>query len=133
MRRFIAEAFVAWEKKAPCVSNQSAFEAGWKACARYTPPETPQEDIPYKDIAAATNTVLGKNLSLTDSFKVLIRARWNEGMRLNNFVKVCEIKKLQWEHNPDMKHCLRPETLFGTKMNSYNNEDSTKAALEEWQ
>jgi len=53
--------------------------------------------------------------------RALIRARWNEGYRYNDFYKVHEHQCARWLNDPEMKPYLRPETLYGTKFESYLN------------
>ncbi len=54
-----------------------------------------------------------------------IKARMKEGHTLEDFKKVIDIKVAKWGTNPEMMDYLRPETLFGTKFESYLNETST--------
>ena len=56
----------------------------------------------------------------------LIKARWNEGFRYDDFKKVIDIKTEEWLNDPRMSMFLRPETLFGTKFESYMNQKSAK-------
>ena len=56
----------------------------------------------------------------------LIKARWNEGFRYDDFKKVIDIKTEEWLNDPRMSMFLRPETLFGTKFESYLNQKSAK-------
>lgn len=58
----------------------------------------------------------------TKKTKELIKARWNEGFRLDDFKKVIDIKTSQWLNDTKMNSYIRPETLFGTKFESYLNE-----------
>ena len=51
-----------------------------------------------------------------------IKARLNEGFKLDDFLKVHKIKAEQWLNNKDMNIYLRPETLYGNKFESYLNE-----------
>jgi len=51
----------------------------------------------------------------------LIQARINDGFKLEEFLKVIDIKTKEWL-NTDMEKYLRPETLFGTKFESYLNQ-----------
>ncbi len=53
--------------------------------------------------------------------KTLINARLNEGYKLEDFKKVIDNKTKDWLKT-DMNKYLRPETLFGTKFESYLNE-----------
>ena len=52
----------------------------------------------------------------------LIKARWNDGFVVNDFKKVIDIKTAEWLNNNKMNKFLRPETLFGTKFESYLNQ-----------
>jgi uncharacterized phage protein (TIGR02220 family) len=51
-----------------------------------------------------------------------IKARIKEGHTLEDFKRVIDIKAAKWGTNPKMMDYLRPETLFGTKFESYLNE-----------
>lgn len=59
--------------------------------------------------------------STTKSNQKKINARLDEGFTVDDFKKVIDKKKLQWK-GTDMAKFLRPETLFGTKFESYLNE-----------
>lgn len=52
----------------------------------------------------------------------LIAARWKEGFRLDDFKKVIDRKAADWLNHPKWEKYLRPETLFGTKFESYLNQ-----------
>lgn len=84
-----------------------------------SPNQTPASEIPYESIVNYLNHVCGtKYRTGTERTRSFIRARWNEGFRLDDFKKVIDKKSSQ----PHMKMYLRPETLFGTKFESYLNE-----------
>jgi len=51
-----------------------------------------------------------------------INARLNEGYTYADFCKVIDVKTAQWSRDKHMCKYLRPETLFGTKFESYLNE-----------
>jgi uncharacterized phage protein (TIGR02220 family) len=53
-----------------------------------------------------------------------IKARLNDGYSYEDFIKVIDIKSLKWNNDPKMKDFLRPETLFGSKFESYLNEET---------
>lgn len=55
----------------------------------------------------------------------LIKKRESEGFTLKDFYKVIDNKSKQWL-DTDMEQYLRPETLFGTKFESYLNENSRR-------
>ena len=64
--------------------------------------------------------------STTKKTKSLIKARLDEGFSLDDFKKVIDIKSKQWL-NTKMEEYLRPETLFGTKFESYLNKKESKS------
>lgn len=59
-----------------------------------------------------------------------IKARLNEGFIFDDFKKVIDIKCFQWLQNKEMNRYLRPVTLFGTKFESYLNEEEIKDNIE---
>lgn len=82
-----------------------------------------QEAIPYKEIVEYLNEKAGKQYrDTTPKTRELIKARWNEGFRLEDFKKVIDNKTLLWK-GTEMETYLRPVTLFSTKFESYLNED----------
>lgn len=75
------------------------------------------------DIVIYLNKVTNKDYkSNTRKTVQLISARLNEGFSVDDFKKVIDIKSSQWIKDKDMCMYLRPETLFGTKFESYLNE-----------
>lgn len=78
--------------------------------------------IPYKTIIEYLNDKADRKYKhSTGKTKTLIKARWNEGFALDDFKTVIDKKVSSWSSN-DMSKYLRPETLFGTKFESYLNE-----------
>lgn len=51
-----------------------------------------------------------------------IKARLDEGFTLDDFKKVIDNKTAEWLNDEKMSQYLRPETLFGTKFESYLNQ-----------
>lgn len=88
-------------------------------------PTVDESEIPFKLITDLLNQMSEKNYRhTTPKTQQLIRARWNEGFRFDDFKKVILAKCFEWRDNPDMNKFLRPETLFGTKFEGYlNNSD----------
>lgn len=85
-----------------------------------------KEVIPYVEIINYLNDVAGKNYrSSTRKTKDLIKARWNEGFRLEDFKKVIDTKNNEWKNDQKMKKFIRPDTLFGTKFEGYLNQDTS--------
>lgn len=58
----------------------------------------------------------------TINTKKHIKARLDEGYSLEDFKKVIDIKTLEWLNDKKMNQYLRPDTLFGTKFESYLNQ-----------
>ena len=54
-----------------------------------------------------------------------IRARLAEGFTVSDFKQVIDNKCNDWLRDQKMKEYLRPETLFGTKFESYLNSKTT--------
>ncbi|MFW8599007.1 conserved phage C-terminal domain-containing protein [Enterococcus innesii] len=81
-----------------------------------------KEKIPYSDIIKYLNEATNKSFKVTQKWKDLIKARWNEGQRLDDFKKVIDVKTNQWLNNLEMNKYLRPATLFGNKFDDYLNE-----------
>ncbi|GAA0813474.1 conserved phage C-terminal domain-containing protein [Ligilactobacillus aviarius] len=54
----------------------------------------------------------------------LIKARMNEGFTVDDFKIVIDNKAAEWSKDERMSKYLRPETLFGTKFESYLNQQS---------
>lgn len=64
---------------------------------------------------------------MTDTYFRHMSARIKEGASLDDFKRVIDTKEKKWNVEPeggekDMRQYLRPETLFGTKFQSYLNE-----------
>jgi uncharacterized phage protein (TIGR02220 family) len=80
------------------------------------------DSIPYSKIIDYLNHEAGKSFKVTQKWKDLIKARWNEGQRIEDFEKVIKVKSQQWRNNSEMNKFLRPMTLFGNKFDDYRNE-----------
>ena len=78
---------------------------------------------PFKEIIEYLNNRSGKNYRYTTkATQTHIRARFEEGFSLEDFKRVIDWKTSEWLGNDKMDRYLRPETLFGTKFESYLNE-----------
>ncbi|MGX1430785.1 putative phage protein (TIGR02220 family) [Cytobacillus horneckiae] len=87
-----------------------------------------KEYIPYVEIVNYLNDAASSNYrSSTKKTKDLIKARYNEGFAEEDFKKVIDIKTAEWLKDEKMNKFLRPETLFGTKFESYLNQKGGKA------
>lgn len=108
-------------KKASDIYSSSSFPL----------PDSPSEEegcgegdgaIPYAEIVASLNEAAGTSYRPTSKkTRQLIHARWAEGFRLPDFEAVIGTMSAAWLHDPKMAAYLRPETLFGTKFESYLN------------
>ena len=86
-------------------------------------PEQEQEPIPYAEIITYFNEVAGTHYLLRGKeIKRFIKARWNDGFRLEDFKTVLDKKAGQWKNDAKMSKYLRFETLFSNKFESYLNE-----------
>lgn len=88
-----------------------------------------EPNVPYQEITEYLNNKTGSSYRhSTKKTKDLIKARFNEGFTLEDFKTVIDKKSVEWM-NTDMQKYLRPETLFGTKFESYLNQQvNNKAA-----
>ena len=78
-------------------------------------------NIDYKYIVDFLNSKADTNYKhTTGKTQSLIRARMNEGFTLEDFKQVISNKCNDWK-GTDFEKYLRPETLFGTKFESYLN------------
>ena len=80
------------------------------------------DNIPYKEIIDYLNSKTGKKYrDNVQKNKSLIKARWSEGYRLEDFKQVIDNMVKDWLGTKYAKY-LRPETLFGTKFDGYLNQ-----------
>jgi uncharacterized phage protein (TIGR02220 family) len=90
-------------------------------------------DIPFAQIVGLLNDQSGKRFRHgTEATKRHIRARWNEGYRLEDFQRVIQAKCAEWR-GTEMEKYLRPQTLFGPKFEAYANERSSNLGGKESQ
>jgi uncharacterized phage protein (TIGR02220 family) len=84
---------------------------------------TEKKTIPYADIIQYLNEKTGKSFKPNSRKTMdLIQARFNEGFTLEEFKKVMDLKSAEWQQDARWSKFLRPETLFGTKFESYLNQ-----------
>lgn len=82
-----------------------------------------RDAIPYQEIIDFLNQKTNKSYrASTPSTKKLIKARFTEGFSLDDFKKVITNKCNAWLKDANMGQYLRPQTLFGTKFESYLND-----------
>jgi uncharacterized phage protein (TIGR02220 family) len=90
-----------------------------------------REIIPYLDIINYLNKKTGKNFRAgIEKTERLIKARWNQSFRLEDFKRVIDNRVGKWATDEKMKEFLRPETLFGIKFEGYLNDNGSKPHVE---
>lgn len=87
----------------------------------YCPAQAP-DPVPYSEIIGYLNERLGTQFKPSSkNNRKLIKARWNEGFRVDDFKAVIDSKAAQWLNDPDMSRYLKPDTIFGPKFEGYLN------------
>lgn len=89
--------------------------------------ETEEEKEAIIKIVNCFNSTCGttyKNTTQTTRKHILARLR--EGFSVDDFNTVIRKKHLEWAKNNEMSKYLRPNTLFGTKFESYLNQIEVK-------
>lgn len=115
--------------------NKIEIEKGQTSdkCPDKNPPEIEKEielkkekdnmSSDINEIIKYLNEKTNKNFkATTPKTKTLINARIKEGFAVDDFKIVINKKVNQWLNDNKMTAYLRPETLFGTKFESYLNE-----------
>ncbi|WP_426429105.1 conserved phage C-terminal domain-containing protein [Staphylococcus equorum] len=88
--------------------------------------------IPYQEIIKYLNTKTKKNFRNTSvKTRKLIEARYNQKFNIDDFKKVIDNMTTIWINDEKMNTYLRPETLFGTKFESYLNQTPNTAKREQ--
>ena len=99
------------------------------------PKKTPvrkTDPVPYSAILDYLNKKAGTNYRASSkASQRLIHARWNDGFRLPDFQRVVDNKTASWGNDSRWSKYLRPETLFGTKFESYLNECTSQQKQED--
>lgn len=83
---------------------------------------------PYiKTIVEYLNECAGTNYKYqTAATQQHIKARLKEGFTVDDFKTVIDVMVEEWGNDTEMKKFLRPQTLFGTKFESYRNRVTEK-------
>lgn len=88
-------------------------------------------DKSIEDIVYYLNKSTGKSYKTTSvATKRHIKARLKEGFTVDDFKKVIDTKVAEWGNDQKMCQYLRPETLFGTKFESYLNQGGS--SIDRW-
>jgi uncharacterized phage protein (TIGR02220 family) len=103
-----------------------------QAIPEITTENTSKKEIPIVEILDYLNHKTHSHYKpTTKKTKTVIKARMNEGFTLDDFKKVIDLKTSEWLDDPHWSKFLRPETLFGTKFESYLNQKGFKKKLTE--
>jgi uncharacterized phage protein (TIGR02220 family) len=82
-----------------------------------------EDKIPYAEVITYLNQHTQSVYRVSNQkTRKLILARWKEGFTLDDFRKVIDLKTREWLNDPKWSRYLRPETLFGSKFESYLNQ-----------
>lgn len=85
--------------------------------------EQEPDPIPYREIIDYLNQKAGKSFKHSAAGnKKVIKARWNEGYKLDQFKRVVDNKCQDWLNDEKMSQYLQPSTLFGNKFDQYLNQ-----------
>lgn len=86
----------------------------------------PDDVIPYSEILEYLNKKTGRKFRDVEANKKLIRARWNEGYKLEDFQTVVDNMVSNWSgkmfDGVPAENYLQPKTLFSNKFDSYLNQ-----------
>jgi uncharacterized phage protein (TIGR02220 family) len=103
-----------------------------QAIPESTSENTTENKSPFVEIIDHLNEITFASYKpTTRKTKELIQSRMREGFTVDDFKKVIEQKAAEWLQDRQMCKFLRPETLFGTKFESYLNQKSTSKKLQE--
>lgn len=119
-------------------SNQELVNAdtkNWETNTNRLPESTTEnttkDNMPSLHSTAALEIVNYLNSKIGTHYRAttrktqsLIKARMNEGFAVDDFKTVIDNKVTEWGNDNKMSKYLRPETLFGTKFESYLNQQN---------
>jgi uncharacterized phage protein (TIGR02220 family) len=88
-----------------------------------------KEKTPFREIIDMFNEITGQKLGrgkISETYKTSIRARIKEGFTVEDFRHVITVKNSEWKADQNMVKFIRPQTLFGTKFESYLQQKETQ-------
>ena len=128
-RRRILESCLTFSKSQPSKikkSDQQNLEQ--RILEKNTSNNTSKEDIPFLEIVTYLNEKTGRRYRNVESTKRLIRARWAEGYRLDDFRRVIDVKASEWK-GTKFERYLQPSTLFApSHFDEYLNMSTGESA-----
>ena len=108
------------------ITDNRDIMSGSKNNSDPEPEKDKSKKIPYEKIIDYLNKKIGSHYrSSSKSTRRLIKARYNEGFTDTDFKTVIDKKCSEWLRDANMRQYLRPETLFGTKFETYLNQPDT--------
>jgi predicted phage replisome organizer/uncharacterized phage protein (TIGR02220 family) len=117
-----------YQKKKDEKSNENLTNSNVRSNVRITQSNAPDKELELDNIYILSGSINHLNLMAGTSYKTnskqsrkLINARLSDGYSLDDIKKVIDIKTKEWKGTELAKY-LRPETLFGTKFESYLNQ-----------
>lgn len=114
-------------------NTEEGSKAGQSPAAKS--PVNEKEKIPYKKILDYLNQKTGKGYRNVPGNRELIRARWDDGYRFDDFIKVIDNMVAEWKgtgftfsDGTLAENYLRPSTLFSKKFDKYLNQTVNNGA-----
>ncbi|MFZ0444030.1 MAG: conserved phage C-terminal domain-containing protein [Bacillus sp. (in: firmicutes)] len=110
-------------KSSECLTESDNLYQPLPEITTKTNTESIYTPLPIAEIITYLNIKTGSNYkSSSTKTRELVKARFNEGFQLEDFMKVIDIKTAEWMNDSLWCKYLRPETLFGPKFESYRNQ-----------
>ena len=108
-----------WVESQPKYTDEGSSDDGWQ--------EVCTQAVEYLNQKNGT-----KYRASSKKTQACVRARVRDGFTLEDFKAVIDAKVAQWGDDEKMAEYLRPETLFGTKFESYlQNATKTRGGVTE--
>ncbi|WP_440682315.1 conserved phage C-terminal domain-containing protein [Cysteiniphilum halobium] len=107
-------------------NNNNTLDTSNEVSLSGKPDDVNQKSYPYAEIVNHLNQKTGSNYQSTcKKTRELIRARFADGHDLQAFKRAVDNQVALWWNDFKMRPYLRPETLFGVKMDGYANANVT--------
>lgn len=91
-----------------------------------------QDTAISKKIIDYLNKKTNKHFKYTKNNMNKIKTRIKDGFKEEDFISVIDKKTSEWLNDNKMNCYLRPDTLFGTKFESYLNQQNKKSKIDLW-
>jgi uncharacterized phage protein (TIGR02220 family) len=131
-----------YEKMYPeCIQNVSSLDTQVrlgkvrlgksKSKDKNTMSDKSDDVIPYSEILNYLNKKTNRSFRNVEANKKLIKSRWNEGYKLDDFKTVIDNMVVNWSgknfNGVPAENYLQPKTLFSNKFDSYLNQTQIKS------